>query len=82
MQEDDALIWSVYGTMPHRRRLRVLRTLRRQYRADLTDARAEVIALSQRLRVIDNAIRDYLGASEDGHDDGQALPARDDRMGG
>lgn len=73
MQEDDALIWSVYGSMSPRRRLRVLRTLRRQYRADLTDARAEVIALRQRLRVIDNAIRDYLGASEDGDDDGQAL---------
>ena len=60
MQEDDALIWSVYGTMPYRRRLRLLRTLRRQYACELVDARAEVIALRQRLRLIDNALRDYM----------------------
>ncbi len=60
MQEDDALIWSVYGSMAPGKRLRLLRTLRRQYRADLTDARAEVIALRQRLRLIDNALRDYM----------------------
>jgi len=60
MQEDDALIWSLYGTMSPGRRERALLNLRRQYRADLTDARAEVIALRQRLRLIDNAIRDYM----------------------
>jgi hypothetical protein len=60
MHEDDGLTWAIYGTMPYRRRMRLLRTLRRQYAADLTDARAEVIALKHRLWLIDNALRDYM----------------------
>lgn len=60
MHEDDALFWSIYGTMPWGRRLRLLRTLRRQYRADLTDARAEVVALKHRLLLVDNALSDYM----------------------
>jgi hypothetical protein len=60
MQEDDALIWSIYGSMPLKKRLRLLRTVRRQYACDLADAEAEVIALKQRLLVIDNALRDYM----------------------
>ena len=36
MQEDDELIWSLYGSMPPRKRGRLLRTLRRQYACDLT----------------------------------------------
>jgi hypothetical protein len=67
MHEDDGLVWAIYGTMPYRRRMRLLRTLRRQYAADLTDARAEVIALKHRLRLIDNALRDYmLGGKQEG----------------
>lgn len=67
MQEDDGLIWTLYGTHPLGRRLRRLRALRRQYAADLTDAEAEVIALRQRIAIIDNAIRDYmLGDKQDG----------------
>ncbi len=67
MQEDDALIWSLYGTMSPGRRERALLTLRRQYRADLTDARAEVLALKQRLLLLDNALSDYmLGGKQDG----------------
>lgn len=46
------------------KRPRLLRTLRRQYRADLTDAKAEVIALRQRLRLIDNALKDYMLAGK------------------
>jgi hypothetical protein len=34
MREDDALIWSIYGTMPLKKRLR-LRTAGRQYACDL-----------------------------------------------
>lgn len=60
MQEDDGLIWAMYGTMSPGRRERALLNLRRQYRADLTDARAEVIALKHRIRLIDNALRDYM----------------------
>jgi len=60
MQEDDGLIWAMYGTMGPRKRLRLLRTLRRQYACDLTDARAEVVALKHRLCLIDNALRDYM----------------------
>jgi len=60
MQEDDGLIWALYGTMSPGRRERALRALRRQYRADLTDARAEVIALKHRLLLIDNALSDYM----------------------
>ena len=60
MQEDDGLIWVMYGTMSPGRRERALLTLRRQYCADLTDARAEVIAFKHRLRLIDNALRDYM----------------------
>ncbi len=57
---EDGLIIAVYGSIALWKRLRPLRTLRRQYRADPTDARAEVVALRQRLHVIDNAIRDYM----------------------
>ncbi|HEV7692081.1 MAG TPA: hypothetical protein VGO52_14690 [Hyphomonadaceae bacterium] len=60
MQEDDGLIWAMYGTTNPGRRERALRTLRRQYASDLTDARAEVIALKHRLRLIDNALLDYM----------------------
>jgi hypothetical protein len=60
MQEDDSLIWAIYGTMPYRRRLRLLRTLRRQYACDLTDAEALVAALRQRVLLIDNALTDYM----------------------
>ncbi|HVY89656.1 MAG TPA: hypothetical protein VG942_12355 [Hyphomonadaceae bacterium] len=67
MQEDDALIWTMYGGMNLRTKVRVLRTLRRQYMADLTDAEAEVMALKQRVQLIDNAIRDYmLGVKQGG----------------
>jgi|JI10StandDraft_1071094.scaffolds.fasta_scaffold96307_1 hypothetical protein len=60
MQEDDELIWSLYGSMPPRKRGRLLRTLRRQYACDLTDAEAEVHALKHRLLLIDNALSDYM----------------------
>ncbi len=60
MQEDDALIWSLYGSVPLGKRRRLLRTLRRQYAADLTDAEAEVVALKHRLLLIDNALSDYM----------------------
>jgi hypothetical protein len=67
MQEDDGLIWTLYGTHSVARRVRKLRILRRQYVADLTDAEAEVMALRHRLSVIDNAISDYmLGDKQDG----------------
>lgn len=64
MQEDDGLIWTLYGTHSVERRLRKLRTLRRQYRVDLTDAEAEVAALKHRLVLIDNAISDYMLAGK------------------
>ena len=60
MQEDDGLIWTRYGMHSVQRRLRKLRTLRREYVADLTDAAAEVTALKHRLVLIDNAISDYM----------------------
>ena len=60
MQEDDGLIWAMYGTMRPGRRERALLNLRRHNGADLTDARAEVIALKHRIRLIDNALRDYM----------------------
>lgn len=67
MQEDDSLIWAMYGNMSPGRRERALLALRRQYRADLTDARAEVIALKHRLRLIDNALPDHmLGHKQEG----------------
>ncbi|RYY82796.1 MAG: hypothetical protein EOO15_22440, partial [Chitinophagaceae bacterium] len=66
MQEDDELIWSIYGSMSHRKRARLLRTLRRQYRADLTDAEAEVHALKHRLLLIDNALSDYMLSDKQG----------------
>jgi hypothetical protein len=46
--------------MAPRKRLRLLRTLRRQYARDLTDAKAEVIARRHRLLIIDNALSDYM----------------------
>lgn len=60
MQEDDGLIWALYGSMSPGRRERVLLNLRRQYKADLTDARTEVAALKHRLLLIDNALSDYM----------------------
>jgi hypothetical protein len=66
MQEDDALIWSLYGSVSQRKRLRLLRTLRRQYSRDLTDAKAEVVALRQRLLLIKGAIADYTSGDKRG----------------
>jgi hypothetical protein len=66
MQEDDALIWSLYGSMAPRKRLRLLRTLRRRYAADLTDAEAEVTALKHRLLILDNALADYVLIAKQG----------------
>ncbi len=60
MQEDDALIWSLYGSVSPRKRGRLLRTLRAAYVRDLTDAEAEVVALKHRLLLIDNALSDYM----------------------
>ena len=59
MQEDDGLIWSICRTRALRR-LRLLRTLRCQYSADLTDGGAEVTGLRQRLRLIDHALADCM----------------------
>jgi hypothetical protein len=64
--QEGGLTWAIYGTMPYGRRLGLLRTLRRQYPADLTKARAEMIALRQRLRLIDNALRDYMLGGKQG----------------
>ena len=50
-----------------RTKLRVLRTLRRQYMTDLTDAEAEVVALKTMLQLIDNALNDaMLGGKQEG----------------
>ena len=66
MQEDDGLIWAIYGTMPYRRRMRLLRTLRRQYAADLTDAEALVAALRHRLLLVYNTLSDYMHSDKHG----------------
>lgn len=67
MQDYDGLFWTIYGVMSLRKRRRKLRALRNQCEVDLTDAEAEVIALCQRLRLIDHALRDYmLGGKQKG----------------
>jgi hypothetical protein len=60
MQEDDGLSWRFDGSVAPRKRFRLLRTLRRQYAGDLTDAEAEVVALKHPLLLIDNAQSDYI----------------------
>lgn len=66
MQEYDGLFWTIYGVMSLRKRRRKLRALRLQCEIELTDAEAEVIALRQRLGLIDNALRDYMLGDKQG----------------